>query len=232
MNIEFPLLQPNDIEVRVQSVSQGKGFSLLLYKTARVDANILDNHKDIGCFNWKKSFYELKGNIYCSLSIYDSEKKEWVSKDDCGKESQTESEKGEASDSFKRAGFAWGIGRELYTAPFIWVKESEKNTSRGRYSVKSITYTSTKPYEIKTLEIANESGEIVYSYGLRKTYQETQDKPNYKQKLKDFLDNLQPENKASWLNWIKTKATTDNIDILSNDACFTLLSVIKKASSK
>lgn len=116
----FPLLSADDIEVRIGNFNKDKTkCTLLLYKTARTDANVLD--KVVGPFNWQKRFYELKGVIYCSLGIYNEDRNEWVWKDDAGAETQIETEKGTASDAFKRAGFAYGLGRELYTAPTIWV---------------------------------------------------------------------------------------------------------------
>lgn len=134
----FPLLDANDIEVRIGSFNKDKTkCTLLLYKTARTDANVLDNHPDIGCFNWQKKFYELKSVIYCSLGIYNQDRKEWVWKDDAGAETQVETEKGTASDAFKRAGFAWGIGRELYSAPTIWVDNPNKYTD---FQVEFVSY--------------------------------------------------------------------------------------------
>lgn len=113
----FRDLAANEVSVRVGTVAKGGSYiTALLYKDARVDANILD--ETVGADNWQCKFYECKGNLYCSLGI---KKDEWVWKDDCGTESNTEAEKGEASDAFKRAGFKWGIGRELYTSPFIYI---------------------------------------------------------------------------------------------------------------
>lgn len=122
--IEFRDLTADDIEVRVQSVKQN-GLVLLLYKNARVDMNILD--ETVGAENWQREHYECKGNLFCRVGIniapqYEEITPQWVYKSDCGTESNTEAQKGEASDSFKRACFNWGIGRELYTSPFIWVK--------------------------------------------------------------------------------------------------------------
>jgi hypothetical protein len=128
---KFRDLTANDIECRVQSVKQN-GLILLLYKNARVDMSILD--ETVGALNWQREHYECKGNLFCRVgiwfgghaievtadSIYGDEGR-WVWKSDCGTESNTEAQKGEASDSFKRACFNWGIGRELYTAPFIWI---------------------------------------------------------------------------------------------------------------
>ena len=120
----FRDLRSDEIDVRIAQVKEN-GVSLLLYKDARVDQNILD--ETITPFYWQREHKELKGNIYCGISIFDKENKQWVTKWDCGKESFTEAEKGEASDSFKRAGFNWGIGRELYTAPFIWISAENCN---------------------------------------------------------------------------------------------------------
>ena len=114
--MKFRDLTADDIEVRVQSVKQN-GLILLLYKNARVDMAILD--ETVGPENWQREHYECKGNLFCRVGVKCDG--EWVWKSDCGVESNTEAQKGEASDSFKRACFNWGIGRELYTAPFIWI---------------------------------------------------------------------------------------------------------------
>lgn len=112
----FRDLQADEIECRVAQ-AKNNGVSLLLYKDARCDQNILD--ETVGAMNWMRS--HTRENANCIVSIWDSEKQQWISKEDTGTESNTEKEKGLASDSFKRACFNWGIGRELYTAPFIWV---------------------------------------------------------------------------------------------------------------
>lgn len=120
MNINFRLLRAEEIEVRIASCNRG-GVQLLLYKSARVDANILD--ETVGNLNWSKTY--TRDNHNCILSIWDSEKNCWIQKEDTGTESYSEAEKGLASDSFKRAGFAFGIGRELYTAPNIFIFASD-----------------------------------------------------------------------------------------------------------
>ena len=119
MEYKFRPLRADEIDCRVNTISE-KGLSLLLYKDARVDMDILD--ETVGAENWERDHKELKGNIYCGIGIWDEEKQRFIYKWDAGKESFSDSEKGEASDSFKRAGFNWGIGRELYTAPFIGIK--------------------------------------------------------------------------------------------------------------
>ena len=145
--MEFRNLTAEDIECRVGRCSPNWGVQLLLYKNARVDMNILD--ETVGSENWQNKFYECKGNLYCSLGInvnYDKPDKEplWIWKDDCGSESNTEAEKGEASDARKRAGVAWGIGRELYTVPkFILFKPEDVTWKDGKckdgFSVISLT---------------------------------------------------------------------------------------------
>lgn len=113
----FRDLRAEEIECRVAQAKEN-GVSLLLYKDARADQNILD--ETVGALNWQR--YHTRDNANCIVSIWDKEKEQWIAKEDTGTESNTEKEKGLASDSFKRACFNWGIGRELYTAPFIWVK--------------------------------------------------------------------------------------------------------------
>ena len=133
--MEFRDLTNEDIEVRVQSVKPN-GLVLLLYKNARVDMNILD--ETVGPERWQREHYECKGNLFCRVGICVETKKgdaifpEWVWKSDCGTESNTEAQKGEASDSFKRACFNWGIGRELYTSPFIWIPADKCDINNGK----------------------------------------------------------------------------------------------------
>lgn len=131
---KFRDLRADEIEVRVQSVKEN-GLVLLLYKDARVDMNILD--ETVGSENWQNKFYEHKGILFCSLGINTNYDKpdlpdRWVWKDDAGVESNTEAEKGNASDARKRAGFAWGIGRCLYTAPFTWIPADKCNIKNGK----------------------------------------------------------------------------------------------------
>lgn len=145
--MNFRDLTAEDIECRVAQCNPNWGVQLLLYKNARVDMNILD--ETVGNENWQNKFYECKGNLYCSLGInvnFDKPDKEplWIWKDDCGSESNTEAEKGEASDARKRSGVAWGIGRELYTAPkFIYFKPEDVTWKDGKckdtFSVVSLT---------------------------------------------------------------------------------------------
>lgn len=116
----FRDLKASEIECRV-ALAKDTGVQLLLYKNARVDMDILD--ETVGATNWQRG--HTRDNANCVVSIWDEEKSQWVSKEDTGTESNTEKEKGLASDSFKRACVNWGIGRELYTAPFIWVKAAD-----------------------------------------------------------------------------------------------------------
>lgn len=116
---EIPLLTARDVELRVARQTDSN-VTLLVYKDARVDMRILD--ECFGPLNWKRSHEVINGNNYCTVSVKDPETGEWISKQDVGKPSNTEAEKGEASDSFKRACFNWGIGRELYDAPDIKIK--------------------------------------------------------------------------------------------------------------
>ena len=125
----FRTLRADEIDCRISQVKKdGSGLSLLLYKDARCDQNILD--EVVGPYKWKRE--HTRDNRNCIVSIWSDELGQWISKEDTGTESNTEREKGLASDSFKRACFNWGIGRELYTAPFIWVKRGDFNLKEGK----------------------------------------------------------------------------------------------------
>lgn len=156
----FRLLRADEIECRVQSVKP-QGLVLLLYKDARCDQNILD--ETVGQMNWQR--HHSRDNANCTVSIWDDDKKMWVEKEDTGTESNTEKEKGLASDSFKRACFNWGIGRELYSAPFIWISSQDCRIKDGRcydkFVVSHIAYD--KGRRISELEIVNTSiSRVVY----------------------------------------------------------------------
>lgn len=123
MQLTFRALRADEVECRIGNVSKtGAGVSLLLYKDARCDMNVLD--ETVGVMGWKKCYS--RDNRNCTVSIRDTDTGEWIGKEDTGTESNSEAEKGLASDSFKRACVNWGIGRELYTAPFIWINGASK----------------------------------------------------------------------------------------------------------
>lgn len=127
-------LRADEIELRIGTVGKG-GVTVLCYKNARVDRQILD--EVFGQMNWVCDYKELKGNMYCGIGVWDEEKRTWVYKWDCGTESNTEKEKGEASDAFKRAGFRWGIGIELYTSPKIKIPVQTEEYAKGKYMMKN-----------------------------------------------------------------------------------------------
>lgn len=162
---EIRLLRADEIDARIATVTQ-KGCSLLLYKDARCDMRLLD--EVFGPMNWKRRHEVIDGNLYCTVSIWDEEKKQWIDKQDVGTESYTEKEKGQSSDSFKRACFNVGIGRELYTAPFIWVNLTQADMSsngkpKTKFSVKEIGYNESR--EITSLIIVDEKGHERYRMG-------------------------------------------------------------------
>jgi len=139
MTLNFRKLRADEIDVRIGSTKSQKGTSLLLYKDARCDMNILD--ETVGALNWKRE--HTRENANCIVSIWDEDKKHWVSKEDTGTESNTEKEKGLASDSSKRSCFNWGIGRELYTAGFTFIPVSVMNKDDikyARFEVSKVTY--------------------------------------------------------------------------------------------
>ena len=159
------LLRADEIECRVATVKEN-GFSLLLYKSARVDMQLLD--ETYGEMNWQRKHELIGDRLYCTISVYNKETNQWISKQDVGTESYTEKEKGQASDSFKRAGFNWNIGRELYTSPFIWINNSgevQKGSNgklyvNGTFKVTEIGYDTDR--NINSLTIEDNKGKVRY----------------------------------------------------------------------
>lgn len=160
----FRLLTADEIECRIARQTNA-GVQLLLYKTARTDYAVLD--ESVGCANWQCDYKEVDGKVYCGIGI--KMDNEWIWKWNCGSESNMEAEKGEASDALKRAGFAWGIGTELYSAPFIWLKPDkftadEKGRCTDRFKVVEIGYDDQQ--RINRLEIDNTTKHInAFSFG-------------------------------------------------------------------
>ena len=171
-------LHADEIDARIAQIIETKnwtGVSLLLYKDARVDQRILD--ETFGPLNWQRSHQEIDGNLYCTVSVWDEAKEVWVSKQDVGTESYTEAEKGQASDSFKRACFNWGIGRELYTAPDVLVDKAKIEStgasfykdSKGKTRIKGfVPKVAAIGYDdkgnINSLSLSNK-GKVVYTWG-------------------------------------------------------------------
>ena len=167
--LNFRTLHADEIECRVGAVTDGKGCSLLMYKNARVDMTLLD--EVVGPENWKRSHELINGNLFCTVAVR-SDKGEWVTKQDVGTESYTEKEKGQASDAFKRACVNWGIGRELYTCPFVWIdlKDHEwKSGYNGKRQPKTRFVVSTIEYDdqrrVSFIEIKDDKGEVRYTWG-------------------------------------------------------------------
>lgn len=183
--MEFRKLKSDEIEARVAQV--GKGWAqLLLYKNARVDMTILD--ETVGAERWQREHYECKGNLFCKVGIYCNDLG-WIWKSDCGAESNTEKEKGEASDSFKRACTNWGIGRELYTSPTIFVNlETEERNGKHfikdkktRFKVDYINYENGK---ITELIITDNNGRKVFTKLNDQNKQDKQDDQAEKEEQK------------------------------------------------
>ena len=134
---KFRQLKENEIECRVSEIDKyhGAWLTLLLYKTARTDAALLD--ETVGEMNWQNDYRVIDGKLYCGIGIRNESKDEWIWRWNVGTESNMEAEKGQASDAMKRAGFVWGIGAELYTAPYIKIPAEKCNiwqeTKSGRY---------------------------------------------------------------------------------------------------
>lgn len=233
MSYDIRKLKPNEIECRAQIVKE-KGCSLLLYKDARCDMKILD--ETFGSLGWQRKHRVVNGNLFCDVEIWDEEKEQWITKEDVGVESRSEAEKGQASDSFKRACFNVGIGRELYTAPFIWVNLNNNETYKKgkKYRLKSkidfhvdyINYNDDG--EIKDLIIKDQKGKQRYKMGSKKptttSSTETDSSPsedniNWAEKVKNkYINNHTDTNKNTVLNFLDDHKVDRISDLSNSDA--------------
>ena len=226
---DIRLLKANEIDVRVQMVNQNY-ISVLLYKDARVDMKILD--ETFGPMNWQRHHDVINNNLFCTVSIYDEDKKQWISKQDVGIPSFAQAEKGEASDSFKRACINIGIGRELYSAPGIFITPQQgevtqnkgKSQTKTKFYVREIEYNSER--EITHLTIVDGKGNQRYSYG-RKTQGKANpdnNKPmntasnnqleNYRAEIAHIL-NVKKIQTDIFINWLKREYQVEKLENLN-----------------
>ena len=181
----FRNLKADEIECRISQLSKdNKKAMLLLYKTARTDRQLLD---EVYPNLWQNDFKLIDGKMYGGIGIYNKELGQWLWRWDCGVESNTEAEKGQASDCFKRAGFKWGVGIELYNAPVIWVTlpvnvNGEPNKYE-RFDVKSIDITEDK--KIIGLVIVDSKGNTVFTFGIKRSVQKDNYFEEYKKNILD-----------------------------------------------
>ena len=164
------LLNKDEIEVRVQSYNDKTQKAIfLLYKDARCDMRILD--ETFGIDGWEREHQLIDGKLFCTVRIWSEKRNAWISKQDVGTESNTEKEKGQASDAFKRACFNIGVGRELYTAPIISIQCSDKDLYNGKctlkLSVSHIAYNDKK--EISELVLVDRFGNERFKWNNGKT---------------------------------------------------------------
>ena len=252
-NLTFRTLHADEIELRVGTVS-AKGASLLLYKDARCDQTVLD--ETVGPLNWQR--HHSRDNANCTVSIWDDEKKMWISKEDTGVESNTEKEKGLASDSFKRACVNWGIGRELYSSPFIFIAVETQKKQNGK------GYELSNPYvfsgarvsdidfddkrKVKALTIVDKDGVVMYTFprGGRKT-EPKQSKSRPKKELtpqdmitaeqakgvKELLEDLGVDT-AIFLKYVaeKSKDSCDSVDGMTSTQYDIAVDAINKKLAK
>ena len=200
---KFRLLNADEIECRVGQCFPDKNnptaVSILLYKDARCDMAILD--ETIGCLNWQRIHEFKDGKLYCTVSIFDKDKKMWIDKEDVGVESNTEAEKGQASDAFKRACVNWGIGRELYTAPFIYIQANNgENIKRTKFDLKSITYDDKG--RIASLVIVDDKGNTRYTFPKAKAAPAKTEKP-LRERIIEYINKMDAKTKHEYLTYFQ-----------------------------
>ena len=221
-------LTADEIECRVAQVS-AKGCSLLLYKTARTDSTILT---EIYGELWQNDFKVIDGKMYGGIGVWNKELQQWIWRWDCGVESDTEAEKGQASDAFKRAGFKFLIGQELYKAPFIWLDIETKKNDKGKYELvdkyikfQVIEIGYSDKGEINKLTIADDKGNKVYELGKK------QPKKKKEPEINPDLDLIEGLKACSSYTEFKAYYKT-NLQNAKNKAAFNLEATVKAKELK
>ena len=225
---EIRLLRADEIECRVGIVNP-KGCSLLLYKDARADMRILD--ETFGVLGWQRFHQSIYGELFCAVKIWDEDKKQWICKEDVGTTSYAEKEKGRASDSFKRASVVVGVGRELYTAPFIWISAEKTRIEEkdGKLKVKDVFSVHHISYDenrtISELIIANQDGSIVF---------EKKAKKKRKKAENTFIDELNREliRTGVSLDTVLARYNVSSLEEMSNEEFNKAMRSLQKTKDK
>ena len=129
---------PEDLEWRLQQANKERMQGLALaYVTNRAIQDRLDDV--VGPENWHNDYKPWhsagkKESQICGISIYNEERKEWITKWDGAEDTDIEAIKGGLSDSMKRAAVQWGIGRVLYKMDSVWVDIQARGNS---FAIKS-----------------------------------------------------------------------------------------------
>jgi len=219
-------LSIEEIDFRIQSINNGKYATILAYKDARVDMNRLD--EAFGIFGWKRE--HTRDNKNCIISIWDAENKHWVSKEDTGTESNTEQAKGLASDSFKRAGFNVGIGRELYDYPIISIRLNDDEVTkvgdkyRQSYNLKLKDWTWESRFEgskIAFLKAVDEKGRERYVWSIDNKAKLTQVDPaslfpELKRLFQEKADKISADNFPAIEKTVNEKITANYSRVLNH----------------
>lgn len=227
MDYQIRCLKPEEIECRVGTISE-KGLSLLLYKNARADMILLD--ETFGVMNWQRRHIVMNGAVYCTISLR-TEAGEWIEKQDVGTESFAEPVKGAVSDSFKRAAVTVGIGRELYTAPFIWIpadkvsitKDGQRLVTKDSFSVNHIAYDERK--YITELTIENRKGQVVFSYkkeAQKETLTELQKNRLYKEMIRTKVSEAE----------IRERYQLESLETMSTTTFYKVMNALEKTKQR
>lgn len=225
--MKFRTLRADEIECRINTVSE-KGVTLLLYKDARCDMTILD--ESVGAENWQR--FHKNDNANCTVAIWDTEKKQWISKEDVGEESNVAKVKGLASDSFKRACVNWGIGRELYTAPYIFVSKDNCHiypkgnvySCTDRFAVDAIEYDDYR--KISALRIVDKKKRVVFEMW---KHEDEEPEDSYEMtglQKKELLKKLCKERKIDLTVWLTQNNRT--IDTVSDVEITMMINALTK----
>lgn len=209
----FPALDAEDIEVKLNPGTQETGFEVVLYKSGTIDAIMLD--RVFGPMGWKKSNETIlrpdnTEKLTCTISVWNDKSGEWISKDGVGTNTDWEAEKGQETDAMKRAGFQWGIGRELkYHMPKLFFPydgckscfeygEDAQNRplfiTRDKFIVEQVIYDDEESVSrrIAAISIRNVTNNTRKMFDIREELQKQKDR-----KMKDYAPASENTEKAA-----------------------------------
>lgn len=116
-------LQPSEMEWRVQQQTKTGKLIVVPYLTNRTVMERFD--RQFGWSGWSNDIKEIDGGFLCTITVTMPDG-QMVSKTDGASRTDIEPVKGGISDAMKRCAVQFGLGRDLYNFPRVFIETPDK----------------------------------------------------------------------------------------------------------